>query len=163
MYIASLSQAFWYHVCAHAIYLINRMPCQSLQMYSPFSQLYKKPPALGHMKIFGSMVYPYYRPYTTNKLQHRTLLRVFLGYVVSYKGVICYSLATKRLLISRHLVHDESMFPAKLPSSSVISSCINSGSRLLPPLVVTLPQVIQQDTGVSQLSSGSSGSSSLSL
>lgn len=57
--VAGLSQEFWFHACAHAVYLINRMPCKSLYMDSPFLALYQKPPILQHLKIFGIVVFPY--------------------------------------------------------------------------------------------------------
>lgn len=33
---ANLAPKFWYHACAHATLLINRMPCKVLKMKSPY-------------------------------------------------------------------------------------------------------------------------------
>lgn len=40
MDVASLPQEFWFHACAHFVFLINRMPSRVLQMNSPFCALY---------------------------------------------------------------------------------------------------------------------------
>lgn len=85
--VASLGRAFWYHACAHAIYLINIMPSKSLHIKSPYSVLYHRQPSLGHLKVFGSAVYPYLRPYNNNKLQARSSVCLFLGYALGYKVV----------------------------------------------------------------------------
>lgn len=111
MSVASLSKSFWFHSVAHSCFLINRMPCKSLQMLSPYELLFHKPPDLSILKVFGSSCYPYLRPYTHDKLDSRTTKCVFLGYALGYKGVICYSIEQNRLWISRHVVHDETSFP----------------------------------------------------
>lgn len=41
----------------------------------------------------------------------RTDQCVFLRYALGYKGVICYHRPKKRLIISRHIIHDEQTFP----------------------------------------------------
>lgn len=50
---ASLPSMFWYHACATAAYLINRMPTQNLNMHSPFELLHHKLPPLDMMRAFG--------------------------------------------------------------------------------------------------------------
>jgi len=37
---AKLPNLFWFHACATATYLINRMPCVTLQMHFPYQLLY---------------------------------------------------------------------------------------------------------------------------
>lgn len=118
---AQLPQNLWFHACAHFVFLINRMPCRTLGMKSPDKLLFGVKPQLQRLRIFGTAVYPYIKPYNANKLQPRASLCVFVGYALGYKGVICYHLQTQKLLISRHVVHDESVFPCK--SSSSASKC----------------------------------------
>lgn len=89
----------WFHNIAHSGYLINRMPCKSLHMTSPYELLFSKPSDVSQLKIFGSACYPYLRPYSHDKLDPRTTQFVFLGYALGYKGVICYSIShNKRTL-----------------------------------------------------------------
>ena len=87
------------------------MPCQNLKTVYHFVKLFGQSPCLTTLKAFGTIVYLYLRPYSDNKLQARNDECVFLGYSLGYKGVLCYNRNTKRLLMSRHVIHNESVFP----------------------------------------------------
>ena len=108
---ASLPSMFWYHACALAIYLINRMPTHHLSMASPFEKLYHKVPDLAFLRVFGCACYPLLAPYRANKLQPKTTKCIFIGLAVGYKGFICYNIATRKIVISRHVFFDEQVFP----------------------------------------------------
>lgn len=82
-------------------------------MNSPFFVLFDKHPSLQDLKIFGRALYPYLRHYNSSKFQPRTSVCIFLGYASRYKRALCYNLQSKKLILSRHVVHDESLFPAK--------------------------------------------------
>ncbi|KAI5332829.1 hypothetical protein L3X38_022958 [Prunus dulcis] len=117
------------------------MPSIALGNQSPFQKLFDKPPPLQHLRVFGTAVYPYIRPFNEHKLQSRTVQYVFMGYSQGYKGVICYNTTTHRFLLCRHVVHDESVFPfghskPSLPSSN-FSSCPSSSFKA-PPIVVSI-------------------------
>lgn len=102
---------FWFHSVAHSCYLLNRMPSKSLNMLSSYKLLFHKPPDISHLKIFGSSCYPYLKPYSHDKLDPRTTQCVFLGYALGYKGVFCYNISQNKLWLSRHVIHDETVFP----------------------------------------------------
>ncbi|CAL9008157.1 unnamed protein product [Prunus brigantina] len=97
---AHLPSQFWFHDVAHAAYLINRMPSKGLDLQSPYYRLFGLVPDITHVKVFGTAIYPYLRPYTKHKLQPRTAQCVFLGYAPGYKGVICYNPFTGKLSTS---------------------------------------------------------------
>ncbi|KAM1712703.1 hypothetical protein ACFX12_023547 [Malus domestica] len=120
---ANLPTQFWYHACTHAAFLINRMPSRNLSMQSPYQVVFGLEPEIQHLKVFGTAVYPFLRPYNENKLQKRSIQCVFLGYMMGYKGVACYNISTGKLIISRHVVHDEEVFPYK---GKVITEMQNS-------------------------------------
>lgn len=85
---AQLPQNLWFHACAHSVFLINRMPCRTLGMKSPYQVLFRVKPQLQGLRIFGTAVYPYIRPYNANMLQPRASLCVYVAYALGYKGVI---------------------------------------------------------------------------
>jgi histone deacetylase 1/2 len=91
---ANLPPKFWFHACATSIYLINRMPCQILELKSPYFLLYGSPPIINHLRIFGCACFPLLKPYNTNKLQPKTSTCIVLGYAYQYKGYICFSILT---------------------------------------------------------------------
>lgn len=118
---ASIPKHFWFHSVAHSCFLINRMPCKSLHMSSPYELLFHKVSNISQLKVFASSCYPYLRPYTSNKLDPKSTQCVFLGYALGNKGVFCYSIDHNKLWMSRHVVHDETVFPFLSPSTSVSS------------------------------------------
>lgn len=135
--------------CSHAIFLINRMPCQNLQMVSPFVKLFGQSPSLTTLKVFGTAIYPYLRPYSDNKLQAKSDECVFLGYSLGYKGVLCYNRNTKRLLMSRHVIHDESVYPFQSVCPPNMSySLIHASSQKLSSMIV--PVVLPRSSNVSK-------------
>ncbi|KAI5322358.1 hypothetical protein L3X38_031430 [Prunus dulcis] len=136
---AALNDKFWYYAAAHAAFLINRMPCQLLQMTSPYFKLFGHNPELQSLKVFGSAVYPLLRPYNSHKLEPRSAEHVFLGYSLGYKGVICFHPNTHKVVISRHVIYDETQFPMK--NYSVSSTQSSSVMTQLSPsaIAVSLP------------------------
>lgn len=141
---AFLSSKFWYHACVIAIYLINRMPISILSIRSPFEVLYQSVPKLDHLKKFRCACYPSLKPFRTNKLEPKTIQCIFLGYVVQYKGFTCFNTHTNKLIVSRHVLFDESIFPAQhkdfgshTGSSSKTQYIPNEvhSTTFLPPLV----------------------------
>ncbi|CAL8120112.1 unnamed protein product [Prunus armeniaca] len=109
----SLPLQFWYYVVTHATFLINKMPSRTLHMQSPYSKLYGTLPDLLSRRIFGSATYPLLRPYNTHKLEPYSQQCVFLGFSMGYKGVYCYNPQNQKVLISRHVIYNEDVFPFK--------------------------------------------------
>lgn len=118
---ANLPQTFWFHSCAYALFLINIMPCKVLKMKFPYQALFVKIPEIQHLKVFGIVVYLFLRPYNLNKLQARSVRCVFMGYGMGYKGVIFYNMTTRELIFSRHVIHDELVFPYKVQSTTRVT------------------------------------------
>ncbi|KAM1354495.1 hypothetical protein PS2_028626 [Malus domestica] len=108
---AKLPPSFWSFACQTSVYLINRMPTQTLHHKSPFEVLFGYVPEVNHLRIFGCSCYPLLRPFNSTKLQPRTSKCVFLGYASKYKGFICYDVSRKKVFISRHVLFDEKDFP----------------------------------------------------
>jgi len=50
-------------------------------------------------------------PTTINKLQPRSTMCVFLGYPINHRGYKSFDLSHKKIIISRHLIFDETQFP----------------------------------------------------
>ncbi|KAI5330225.1 hypothetical protein L3X38_029623 [Prunus dulcis] len=101
------------------------MPSKVLANKSPYFRLMQKLPDIGYLRVFGTTVYPCLRGTNSHKLQPRTAACVFMGYLMGYKGVLCYNCSTQRFVISRHVIHDELVYPFKHPStfhSNILSS-----------------------------------------
>lgn len=64
---------------------------------------------------------------------------VFLGYAMGYKGVICFNIITRKLILSRHVIHDESMFPYKIQSTVSTNEIQHVQSKIQRPIIVQMP------------------------
>lgn len=74
-----------------------------------------------------------------NKLQSRSSQCIFLGYALRYKRAICYDLQNKILILSRHIIYDEEVFPCKKSGiqESNVSSVLQNTRHV--PIVIQLP------------------------
>ena len=86
---ASMPTTYWTEAFYTSVYLINRLPSQSLKFRVPYSLLFSKTPQYDFLKTFGCACYPYLRPYNSNKLQFRSKECVFLGYSFNQHGYRC--------------------------------------------------------------------------
>jgi hypothetical protein len=110
---SGLSPKYWVDSFLTAIYLINRLPTPVLNNDSPFFKLFGKDPDYTSLRSFGCLCYPLLRPYASNKLSFRSKPCIFLGYATNHHGYRCLEPQTQKVYISRHVVFDESKFPAK--------------------------------------------------
>lgn len=87
---AQLPSQFLSFACQAAVHHINHMPTPTLYNCSPFERLFRVPPILSHLRVFGCSCFPLLRPYNNTKLQPKTTECIFLGYASKYKGFICF-------------------------------------------------------------------------
>ncbi|WVZ64800.1 LOW QUALITY PROTEIN: hypothetical protein U9M48_014272 [Paspalum notatum var. saurae] len=92
-------------------YLINRLPSTASPAPTPHHALFGTPPRYDHLRVFGCACYPNTSATAPHKLAPRSTRCVFLGYSPDHKGYRCFDLTSRRVLISRHVVFDESVFP----------------------------------------------------
>ncbi|KAL3652810.1 hypothetical protein CASFOL_002491 [Castilleja foliolosa] len=108
---------YWDDYFTTATYLINRIPAKVLNYSSPFEKLMKQKPDYKSLKVFGCLSYPHIRPYNKDKLEFRASPGVFIGYSSQYKGYKIL-LPSGKIVITRHVLFDESIFPFSKPSST---------------------------------------------
>jgi hypothetical protein len=107
---SSVPTSFWHHAPHMTTYLLNILPCKTLQNKSPTQLLYHPDPTYTHLRVFGCLCYPLFPSSTIHKLQPRSTLCVFLGYPSNHRGYKCYDLSNRKLIISRHVIFDETKF-----------------------------------------------------
>lgn len=88
---------FWAEAVLTAVYLVNKLPTKVLQNSSPFYKLFGNQPEYNSLRVFGCVCYPWLRPYTSNKLEARSKLYIFIGYCSVSKGHRCYDQSTGRV------------------------------------------------------------------
>ena len=114
---ASMPKKYWSYAFSTAAYLINRQPTPVLQMDSPFHKLFGTQPNYNKLRVFGSLCFPWLRPYNSHKLEDRSTPCVFLVYSPTQSAYLCLQPTTGRIYVSRHVKFDESVFPFTQPSS----------------------------------------------
>jgi hypothetical protein len=116
---SGLSLSYWSYALSITTHLINKLPTPLLDMYSPWEMLHHTKPDVSYLKTFGYKCFLLLSPYNSHKLQPKTTPCIFLGYPPTTKGYLCQDLSTKRLYISRHVLFNETEFPAyQSPDSS---------------------------------------------
>jgi hypothetical protein len=117
---ASLPAPYWAEALGTATYLLNCLPTKAVAHSTPYFALFGVHPSYDHLRVFGCACYPNIASTAPHKLAPRSTRCVFLGYSPDHKGYRCLDLASHRVLISRHVIFDESDFPfSSTPTASL--------------------------------------------
>jgi len=108
---ASIPLRFWPHAYAIFVYLINRIPTQTLNLCSPYEKIFGSSPNYSKLKVFGCLCYPWLRPYTSHKLEPRSKPCIFFGYSLTQSAYLYYDPSTTKVFVSRHVKFVESIYP----------------------------------------------------
>jgi hypothetical protein len=80
-------------------------------MTSPYFTLHGVTPSYEHLRMFGCACYPNLSTTVAHKLAPRPTRCIFLRYSTDHKGYWCLDFTTNNIVISRHVVFDETDFP----------------------------------------------------
>jgi hypothetical protein len=108
---ASFLARYWAESLYATTYLLNLLPTKAISAPTPHFALFGTTPSYAHLRVFGCACYPNTSATASHKLAPCFCRCVFLGYSSDHKGYQCLDLTMNRLLISRHVVFDESSFP----------------------------------------------------
>lgn len=113
---------YWFEAIATATFLINCMPSFILHNLSPYEVLFYHSPDYASFKVFDCQCFPWLKPYTTHKLQPKSIPCVFIGYHPTVKGYRCLDPSSGKVYLSRHVVFHEHIFPFQASSISFSDS-----------------------------------------
>jgi hypothetical protein len=99
---------------------------------TPHFALYGTTPSYDHLRVFGCACYPNTSDTAPNKLSPRSTRCLFLGYSPDHKGYRYLDLTSHRIIISRHVVFDEDVFPIAGSTHPPISTHSSSLIRFPP-------------------------------
>lgn len=107
--ISSKAPAYlWEEFLRTANYITNRLSTRALSSSTPFECLTTFKPHLGHLRIIGSTAYVHIPKDMRNKLEAKSFTTVLVGYDDHSKAYRCYHPDTRKILISRDVIIDES-------------------------------------------------------
>lgn len=122
---AGMPPTFWAEALRTSTDLLNCRPCKPKSLDTPYSLLFLRAPDYSYLRVFGCLCYPNTTSTTTHKLAPRSTACIHLGMSSEHRGYRCYDLATRRIIISRHVYFDEAIFPLRShPSATSTSSYI---------------------------------------
>ena len=126
MFQAYLPEPFWAEALTTATYLLNRRPSKAIGSLVPYTRLHDCAPPYDMLRVFGCLCFPNVASTAKHKLSPRSVPCVFLGYPPQHRGYRCFDPVSGKIIISRHVVFDEAIFPfqqaASVPGSSLPSS-----------------------------------------
>jgi hypothetical protein len=131
---ASLPARYWAENLYTVTYILNLLPTNTISAPTPYFALSCTTPSYAHLQVFGCACYPNTSTTAPQKLAPHSCRCVFLGYSSDYKGYRCLDLTTNHLLISRHVVFDESSFPfaSSDPPPDDLDSLFSSSPAVCP-------------------------------
>lgn len=133
---------FWGLAFQAAVYLLNRRP-QKYSNMTPYERYESKKPTVEHLRTFGCLAYMHVDQELRSKLQYRAIGCVFLGYSTDHAAYVVLEISTNKLVVSRDLVFDESIYPFREVETEIGSKLrINS----LMKYFVTPPILNQQQS-----------------
>jgi hypothetical protein len=132
---SSAPSTFWPDALATSTYLLNCHLCRMRCNISPYELLLSHTSSYDHLRVFGSLCYPNIVASSPYKLARHSVLCIFLGYPAESKGYRCYNLKSRRVITSRHVTFDESIFPFRSfsPPATVPAPASPPDVVLLPP------------------------------
>lgn len=106
---AHLPPKYWVEALHMVKHLLNISPSIILNNDTPLHKLYKKIPTYHHLHVFGCLFFPYVK--SPNRLSPRSTPRVIIGYPSNHRRYWCLHLLSMKIIVSRHVVFDEIVFP----------------------------------------------------
>ena len=113
---ASMPPCYWADALNTATLLLNLRPTKKLSLITPHEVLHSTPPSYSHLCVFGCLCFPNTSATASHKLSPRSTRCVFIGYPREQKGYRCFDLSTRKVITSRHVIFDETIFLYTLPT-----------------------------------------------
>ena len=98
----------WGEAVRHATYLINRIVTRTLLFQTPYESLKEKKPNIAHIRVFGCIGYVKIDSPHLRKLDDRSHALAHLGTEPGSKAYRLVNPITKRIVVSRDVVFNES-------------------------------------------------------
>ncbi|GJV68359.1 ribonuclease H-like domain-containing protein [Tanacetum coccineum] len=145
-----------------ALHLLNILPSSEINNTIPYTRLFGTTPDYRLLRTFGCLCYPHLD--TTHKLEPRATPSISLGHTSNHRGYRCLDLNTNKIIISRHVTFDETVFsfgfmtPTSPPSYTFLdrpTNVIFHIIRLSPTATDTHHPIPHTTDPVSPVSSGS--------
>ena len=111
---AGLTHGFWWLAVSCAVHLYNRQPLRRLKWRCPITALNGTVPDVSYFRVFGCKAYVHVQKDNRHgKLDEKAIDMTFVGYEEGSKGYKFWNPQTRKIIVSRDVIFDESVFPAQ--------------------------------------------------
>ena len=107
---AKMDKCFWAETAMTAIYVKNRLPSAKIAHKTPFEIVYNTKPSVKHMRVFGCQTFILTPREKRRKWDPKARAGIFMGYEEVSKAYRVYDIEAKKVVISRDVNFDESVF-----------------------------------------------------
>ncbi|GJV99480.1 ribonuclease H-like domain-containing protein [Tanacetum coccineum] len=124
-----------------ATHLLNFLPSTAINNEIPYTRLFGTNPDYSLLRTFGCLCYPHLD--TNHKLEPRATPSIYLGQASNHRGYRCLDLKTNKIIISRHVTFDETVFPygSTQPALPPTYTFLDDIPDIIPPAISTNPGV----------------------
>ncbi|GKD15806.1 ribonuclease H-like domain-containing protein [Tanacetum coccineum] len=138
---ANLPPTFWVEALNVATHLLNFLPSTAINNEIPYTRLFGTNPDYSLIRTFGCLCYPHLD--TNHKLEPRATPSIYLGQASNHRGYRCLDLKTNKIIISRHVTFDETVFPygSTQPVLPPTYTFLDDIPDIIPPIIPTNPAV----------------------
>ncbi|GJT07254.1 ribonuclease H-like domain-containing protein [Tanacetum coccineum] len=136
---ANLPPTFWVEALNIAVHLLNILPSTTIANDIPFTRMFGTQPDYSLLRTFGCLCYPHLYP--DHKLEPRATLVIFLGHASNHRGYRCLDLHTNKIIISRHVTFDETVFPYGSTQSASVPSYTFLDEPDINPLSISVSTI----------------------
>jgi len=131
---SGLATSFWGEAIISAAYIRNRV-CGRNKIITPYEAVYQVKPNLRHLRVFGCATYARILDHARHKLQDKATKCILLGYSDTQRGYRLLDAQTRRIIVSRDVIFDETLFPARKAleareTRNMLQVCASKGEDL---------------------------------
>ncbi|GJU32051.1 ribonuclease H-like domain-containing protein [Tanacetum coccineum] len=138
---ANLQPTFWVEALNVATHLLNFLPSTAINNEIPYTRLFGTNPHYSLIRTFGCLCYPHL--HANHKLDPYATPSIYLGQASNQCGYPCLDLKINKIIISRHVTFDETVFPygSTQPALPPTYTFWDDKPDLIPPIIPTNPVV----------------------
>ncbi|GJV31640.1 ribonuclease H-like domain-containing protein [Tanacetum coccineum] len=133
---------YWTEALNMAVYLVNILPSRAIENEVPFTCLFGTKPDYSLLCVFGCLCYPHLD--NEHKLGARATPSIYLRHASNHRGYRCLDLNTNKIIISRHVTFDETVFPFGFMTSKASPSYdfLDDSSNIISNIIKQTPTPI---------------------
>ncbi|GJW52933.1 ribonuclease H-like domain-containing protein [Tanacetum coccineum] len=136
---AHLPPNYWTEALNMAVYLLNILPSRAINNEIPFTHLFGAQPDYSVLRVFRCLCSPHID--TNHKLGPRVTPSIFLGHAANHFGYCCLDLNTNKIIISRHVTFDETvfLFPSTKSTTTPSYDFLDDSTDLISTIIRITP------------------------